>query len=1330
MLNRPSKPSVAKRHWQIFVTAAVMSCLGCGSQSDSSATVEEINDAHQEVKLLIQSDELEKAILKYEDLLTLADHLQEDRNTVRALILYDLGTLCLKSGDYTKATLSLAESLALRKEVNPDRDDHIRKTMLYLAKAYTLSGDLNSAESLFTKTQRAIEAARDSDDLPLAECLTSFGDLYSMKGLFQQAEATLVRALDIYEKELPPDHHRTVLAQIRLADVYRAMARYEEAHSLCEKSITLARSDQRPDGALMASILSIRGKVLIDTGRYEEARQDFNRCLKSQQQLFRPNHPELATTLSNLAGIADISGKFPEAELLYQRSLKIAEAAYGEAHPHVGVIRGNMSVLYSQVGDYEKAIVYAERSLQLCEASIGKYHPQTAMQYNTVAMLLHKAGRLKEAETLFLRSWDAIRKSQGSESPTAALVMCNLAAVYEDMGDADKSEQMYETALGIRAGRFGLNDPDAIDGLNNLGILYFRNGKVDKAGKMFEAARENAERTLGDDHPKLVSILINMAMYEESRNNLDAAVESADRARRIIRGHLPKVLLSLSLQEQKRFQEVSDYPSLDLALSMALAHPDNANVVEHSASWVLNAKGIRGSVFGERARLLHHPGHDVSTARKVREFVGIDRSIANLVVNAPEYATLQNHVSRLAALKKRRSQLRREIGFEMLGALEASEWVTLKSVRECITDDAILIEIVRVEPLNLREQKGHQRLTSTFVAWLITNDSSKPPKIVDLGDARRIEATIRDVRAALQNAPADIQALGEREAEAKLRATIEQLSDLVLAPLSKHLDGKPIWLVSPDGELWHIPWEMLTLGSKYVVEDHTVNYLISGRELLFTPDHRKPQVPLVVADPDFDALVDEPNGSSGAELGVTSPFYRAQAIDWATLQSVKWSRLPGTREEARRIIPVLSKWAEGQEVVALLGKDAREGAFKRLVNRPRVLVVSTHGFFVPFAHRSGREFGDIAPNEGRGIGGILTGGHKLKVGVETEVLQMLANNPLLQCGLVFAGANRRDSTNEPRQEDGILTGLEAASLNLAGTELVILSACETGLGEIHVGEGVASLRQSFLIAGSESVIATLWKVPDEETSVLVSNIVEGIAVGKSGGEALRAAQLEMISRRRKDDGAAHPLFWASFTQTGHWTYPNRFEYRKLRDSAWRLEERWSNGSPKVQCEMRLTDNGSLLRHGKCTQWHRNGVKKADGEFAAGQRSGKWVEWHDNGIKASDDSYKHGVLSGPFTDWNSEGETTMRGQYHDDELSGKIVMWEEEGLRVESVFRNGKRHGPSVVFSKDGVKVCETLFKNDLEHGTQTFWNESGEKKIFEREYSDGVLRKSNQFKGK
>jgi CHAT domain-containing protein len=199
-------------------------------------------------------------------------------------------------------------------------------------------------------------------------------------------------------------------------------------------------------------------------------------------------------------------------------------------------------------------------------------------------------------------------------------------------------------------------------------------------------------------------------------------------------------------------------------------------------------------------------------------------------------------------------------------------------------------------------------------------------------------------------------------------------------------------------------------------------------------------------------------------------------------------------------------------------------AIVKATKSPQVLVLATHGFFLK------KQEVEIKDGKTRDLN-LGSVGEKHSTPILKDKNGQEVENPLLRCGLLLAGANRRAEAKEG-EDDGILTGLEIVGLDLRGTQMVVLSACETGVGDVQTGEGVAGLRQAFQLAGAESVMSTLWQISDEATVRLMNTFYDELAKGIDRSEALTRAQRQFIKERRERYGAAHPFYWASFTLTG------------------------------------------------------------------------------------------------------------------------------------------------------------------------------------------------------
>ena len=430
--------------------------------------------------------------------------------------------------------------------------------------------------------------------------------------------------------------------------------------------------------------------------------------------------------------------------------------------------------------------------------------------------------------------------------------------------------------------------------------------------------------------------------------------------------------------------------------------------------------------------------------------------------------------------------------------------VDIAAVQADIPSNGVLVEYVRYRPFDptpVQNPWGDER----YAVYLLFPDGRI--EAVDLGPAADIDGAVGDFIQLLQNRSATLRAGARPERlVADVQAITGQMQAFILDPIAPYLSDRDHLLIAPDGQLNLIPFEALQseAGGSFLVEQHQISYLSSGRDLLkFDLNTPSQQPAMVLADPNYEQASGPPRPGLGEGLGVRTSQQRS-----SELSQLQVGPLPGTAAEAEAIAPLLPN------ATILTQAEATENVLKQ-VQAPEILHLATHGFFLTDVQRP--------EPTGRGLGLVAVDGP----GIPVSPAGATVENPLLRSGLALAGFNRRTSGSE----DGVLTALEVAGLDLLGTRLVVLSACDTGLGDITNGEGVYGLRRAFALAGAESQLLSLWQVDDFGTQSLMARYYENLTAGMGRSEALRQVQLAMIAA---NDRYSHPFYWAAFVLTGDW----------------------------------------------------------------------------------------------------------------------------------------------------------------------------------------------------
>jgi CHAT domain-containing protein len=915
-------------------------------------------------------------------------------------------------------------------------------------------------------------------------------------GKYDEALSLVERAVEIRRNELGPEHLDVANSLRILAIIYRAKGETAKAEPIQQLVLSIREKRLGPEHPLVAQTLHNLANIYDDSGNPAKAEQFYRRGLAIGEKALGPEHPQVATSLNSLAIINLDKGDYARAEQLQQRALAIREKMLEPGHPHIGTSLNNLAALYASMGDYLKAEQLYRRAMALQEKTQGPEHPEFASSLNNLGFLYSQKGDYAKAEPLYRRALTIREKALGPEHTAVAHSLSRLAILYRARGDYAKAEQFHGRALAIREKTLGPEHLQVGRSLNDLAVVYHYQGDYARAELLYKRGLAIKEKALGPEHSDVADTLFNLAALSAAKGDIAQAVTFQSRAIWISERNIIYNLRSGSERQKLAYlATLSKQASLTISLHVRYAPSDPA-ASKLAATTILQRKGrtldamfdsfaVLRQRFNPQDRVLFDRLNDV-TAQLARLALGGRQGIDPAV-----------RWKQIKDLEEERETIEAEISRRSAEFRARSQPITLAAVQAAIPTNTVLIEFASYRSINVQPVvKNKADGAPHYVAYLLRRDGEI--KWQELGDAKTIDDAIAAFRTALSD---------PKRRDLKRLARV--VDEKVMQPLRPLLGEAKQIFVSLDGDLNLIPFEALVdEQGQYLIERYSFTYLTSGRDLLrLQVESESKSDPLIVADPAFEKW----NGAAKTVGLQRKPPARRRLRQSVTtgsdLSSVYFAPLTGAALEAREIKSMFP------EAEVLLGERATEASLKRAV-APRILHIATHGFFL--------EDQPVRLDGTRGLSSMREDGDPGGATANVKI-----ENPLLRSGLALAGANRRTGSDD----DGILTALEAAGLNLWGTKLVVLSACDTGVGVVRTGEGVYGLRRSLVLAGSETQVISLWPVNDYATQRLMKAFYAGLKQGQGRGEALRSVKL-MTMRRR---GTEHPFYWAGFIQSGKWT---------------------------------------------------------------------------------------------------------------------------------------------------------------------------------------------------
>lgn len=634
----------------------------------------------------------------------------------------------------------------------------------------------------------------------------------------------------------------------------------------------------------------------------------------------------------------------------------------------------------------------------------------------------------------------------------------------------------------MRVELLGEDHPDVAVTLNNLAMVDWRRGDLKRAEERFQQAVNIGLESLGPAHPKVADFLANLAFLLVAKGEKGRAVSLLTEGMNNIERHLPQ-MLSTGSEKQKRLymESISEGTSGMVSLHLQSV-PDDPQAARLALSTLFRRKGrVLDVMSGQVASLMNQSG--AADEELLKKRAAAQAQLSGLEVgskNTGKYkAKIEAARSEVQALERQISERAAARGIDL-------SRVSIEAVQAALPTNSALVEIVKYRPVTVTSSATRWEAPH-YAAYVLKTTGN--PLAIDLGEAKKIEQEVNLLRRALS---------GPRRSDeaslARYALSARRVDEAVMRPIRKLLENTNQILIAPDGAFNFVPFAALKdQQNHYLAENYTFTYLTSGRDLLRMRE-RLPskQGPVVIANPLFELPAPQ-----NQQPGLTAPSTGTRSANFGLFEP-----LEGIGEEAEVVSDIL----DNSQVFT--GAQATEAVLKQ-VKAPNILHIATHGFF-----HSERIKAEPAKNAGLRAGASSLGSR-------------LAENVLSRSGLALAGANQ---TDDGQGNDGIFTALEASVLDLHGTKLVVLSACETGLGEVESGEGVYGLRRALVLAGAESQMISLWQVNDKATRDLMIAFYENLQSRMGRSEALRQVQLKLI----KSDRYKHPYFWAGFILSGQW----------------------------------------------------------------------------------------------------------------------------------------------------------------------------------------------------
>lgn len=912
-----------------------------------------------------------------------------------------------------------------------------------------------------------------------ASCLSNLATSYAYSGNYSMAIQLYKEALEIVKRIYGTEHLEYATILSNLASNYGNLNNYIMAIQLGKEAVEIKKRILGTDNLDYALSLSNLAEDYHGIGNNVEAMVLGKKAMNIRKMVLGTEHPDYALSLICVADYYSAVGNYSEALLLGTEAMEVYKKVLGPVHPLYATSLFRLATYYCDLGNYAKALKFGTEAMEIRKETLGTEHPEYATSLGNLALYYLYLGNYAKAIQIGKDVAELYKKIFGTDSPHYAISLAFLARIYSELGNYSEAKRLGNMSLDIYQKGIITDNAVYANIVKNIANYNASLGNNTEALLLGKNAINILKKALGTEHPEYALLLCNQASYYSNIGNYTEAYDYMKRFLDYSQSYLLRAFgeLSSNLRESVWTKKYSSFYICTFP-RVVEKYKNKKSISELYNKTCLFAKGLLLNTDVEIRNLIHESGDSTLIAKY--NHLSSNIGIFNKLIETPINKRYINVDSLNDVIQKQEMELAKES--KNYGDYTYNLTISWEDVQKGIGDSDIAIEFMDFPIFNS---------DSTMYVALTLKKGYDSPHMVMLFEENQLKAVSEDVY-----------------------YTQTDVSDLVWKPLEEELRGIRNIYFAPSGELHRIGIEYLPISKTENISDvYTLHRLSSTRQLAVIQDKTKGKNNIIYGGINYD---EKPRAicydSALTEGSVLRTAFNRANVDSLSLRN-SFEYLEGSKKEADMIAEDMKQ--HHVSYIYYSGTDGSEESFKLLDGtKPKTMHIATHGFY--FSKSEAEKTIFARPDMEMMTEGIQKISHPVE------------DKPMTRSGLLFSGCNRafRHEQIPDCEEDGILTAQEISRLDLRGLDLVVLSACQTGLGDLISGEGVFGLQRGFKKAGAKTILMSLNKVDDEATQILMVEFYKNLMNGKSKHQSLKDSQkyLRQVENGKYDK----PEYWASF----------------------------------------------------------------------------------------------------------------------------------------------------------------------------------------------------------